>query len=143
MFTIDASVFVAADTAVEQFHDSARALLARILESRAVIHQPTMTIVEVTSAFARRTGDREHARAAGLGVLGMPGVVMHELDLKVAVAAASLAGDLRLRGADALYAATAMMAGTTLITLDAELATRASALVATWTPAAWLAQAGE
>jgi gamma-glutamylcyclotransferase (GGCT)/AIG2-like uncharacterized protein YtfP/predicted nucleic acid-binding protein len=139
VLTIDASVFVAADAADEEARGSARALMARALASGADIHQPTITIVEVTSAIARRTGDPGHARTVGVEVLHLPRVVVHDLDTDVAAVAAGLASELRLRGADAVYAATALRAGTTLITLDAELAMRASAVVPTYTPADWLA----
>jgi predicted nucleic acid-binding protein len=75
----------------------------------------------------------------GVSVLELPGIVLHDIDLDAALAAAGLASDLRLRAADAVYAATALIAGTTLVTLDAELATRAGAVVPICAPDDWLA----
>ncbi len=138
MFTIDASVFVAANAADEVAHAPSRAFLQRVLASGEALHQPTMALVEVTAGIARRTGDPAHARAVGLQSLGLPGLVLHDLDADAAFVAAGLASDLRLRAADAVYAATALVHGTMLITLDAELATRASAVIQAHTPADWL-----
>ena len=137
MVTIDASVLVAADSADEEARELARAFLERVLESGSAVHQPTLAIVEVTAAIARRTGDAAHARAAGVHVLDMPGLVLHDLDPPTALVAAGLASDLRLRAADAVYAATALVHGTTLVTLDAELATRAAGVIGTCAPGEW------
>jgi predicted nucleic acid-binding protein len=139
--TIDASVLVAADTGDEAAHGSARAFLARVLAAGVTVHQPSLAIVEVTAAVARRTGDPAHARTVGAAVLGLPGIVVHDLDLDSALAAAGLASDLRLRSADAVYAATALMQGTTLVTLDAELVSRAAGVIHACAPDDWFASA--
>jgi predicted nucleic acid-binding protein len=141
MVTIDASVFVAADAADEVGHPVARALLERVVASGAAVHQPTLSVVEVTAAVARRTGDAAHARAVGGALLTLPAAVFHDLDERTAAVASALASDLSLRGADAVYAATALMANTALVTFDAELATRSSAVIEAATPEAWLAAA--
>jgi len=139
--TIDASVLVAADTRDEAAHGSARAFLGRVLAAGVVVHQPNLAIVEVTAAVARRTGDPAHARTVGAAMLGLPGLVVHDLDLEMALAAAGLASDLRLRAADAVYAATALIQGTTLVTLDAELVSRAGDVIPACTPDDWFAPA--
>ena len=51
MVTIDASVFVAADAGDEAGHALARAVLERVMASGEPIHQPTLSIVEVTAAI--------------------------------------------------------------------------------------------
>ena len=66
----------------------------------------------------------------GANVLELPGVVFHDLDVDAAAAAAGLASELRLRAADAVYAATALATGTVLVTLDKELAARCAGVVA-------------
>ena len=143
MFTIDASVLVAANTPDEVAHASARAFLQRALASGAAVHQPTLAVVEVTAGIARRTGDPAHARAVGVQSLGLPGLVLHDLDGDAALVAAGLASDLGLRAAEAVYAATALVHGTVLVTLDVELATRASTVIEAHTPAGWLELQGE
>jgi predicted nucleic acid-binding protein len=137
--TIAASVLVAAGTGDEAAHASARAFLSRVLAAGVSVHQPSLAIVEITAAVARRTGDAVHARAVGVAMLELPGLVPHDLDLDAALTAVGLASDLRLRAADAVYAATALIHGTTLVTLDAELASRAGAVIATCAPDDWVA----
>lgn len=139
MITIDASVWVAADTSDEAARDVSRALLRAVLEARLAVHQPALSLVEVTAAVARRTQDANLAREAGQRILEMPFLVVHPLDLDSASEAAALAGHVRLRAADAVYAATALRHGTQLVTLDQELRERSALVVDALTPAEWLA----
>ncbi len=69
----------------------------------------------------------------------MPGLTVHGLDAVAALRAATLASDLRLRAADAVYVATALAAGSVLITLDHEVVDRAASVVRALTPMDWLA----
>jgi predicted nucleic acid-binding protein len=137
--TIDASVWVAAGAGDEAAHTECRDFLRAVLSAGVEIHLPSLSLVEVTAAVARRTRDPVLAREAGLALLGAPGVVFHGLDLGSASSAAAIAGRTFLRGADAIYAATALAAGSTLVTLDEQLAARASGAVAVTTPARWRA----
>ena len=73
-------------------------------------------------------------------MLAMPGLTLHALDADAALRAAALASDLRLRAADAVYAATALAAGCALMTLDIELVARAGSMISVLTPADWIAQ---
>lgn len=143
MLTIDASVLVAAAIRDEPAHDAAADALRRVIGAGLEVHQPAIAVVEVTAAAARRTGDGAFALRVGRTVLGMPGLVVHGLDADAALMAASLAADLRVRAADAVYAATALSLGTTLITLDAELVDRAGSVVPVITPSDWIAQQRE
>ncbi len=138
MVTIDASVLVAAAVLDEVEHESARRVLHEVITSGTSVHLPTLAIVEVTAAIARRTGDVDLALAAGRRVLELPGLVLLDLDIDQMAVAARLASDLRLRAADAVYVAVARM-GAALITLDAELRDRAGSVVAVQSPAQWLA----
>ncbi len=142
MVTIDASVWVAADAADEAARDVSRAFLRAVLDGGLAVHQPAISIVEVAAAVARRTGDPDLARQAGQRVLEMPSLVVHPLDLDSASEAAALAGHVRLRAADAIYAATASRHGTRLVTLDMELRERAAIVVDALTPTEWLERSG-
>ncbi|TVP59011.1 MAG: type II toxin-antitoxin system VapC family toxin [Gemmatimonadales bacterium] len=137
MVTIDASVWVAADAADEAAWEESRAFFERILAEGVPVHQPTLTLVEVSAAVARRTGSAVHAREAGTRLLRFPGLVVHPLDLELAGLSAALAARLNLRGADAVYAATARAHGADLVTLDRELVDRAPPLVGATTPGGW------
>jgi predicted nucleic acid-binding protein len=140
VITIDASVLVAAGSPEDPMRRNAAEFLVAALESGEPIHQPTLTLVEVSAAVARRTGNAHLARETGLALLAMPGLVLHALDLDASAEAAALAGRLQLRGADAVYAATALRHGATLVTLDDELRSRSSTLVDAVRPSEWLAQ---
>jgi predicted nucleic acid-binding protein len=140
--TIDASVLVAADTADESAHDDCAAFLRALIQDGIAVHQPSLSVVEITAAVARRTRDTALARDAGSALLGMPGVVFHDLSLDQASKAAALAVSWFLRGADAIYASIAAATGSTLVTLDDELLARAPAGVVVTTPARWLSSRG-
>jgi predicted nucleic acid-binding protein len=138
--TIDASVFVAADVADERAHEAAHAFLENVLATGLEVHEPGLAVVETASAVARRTGDSAHARAVATNVLELPGVVFHDLDVDAAAGAAGLTSELRLRAADAVYAATALATGTILVTLDKELAERCAGVIRVLTPGEWITE---
>ena len=116
--------------------------LRAALGAGLAVHQPTLTLVEVSASIARRTNDPALARDVGLRLLQMPRLVMHPLDIEAAAEAAAIAGRAQLRGADAIYAATALRHGTTLVTLDQELLTRTAGIVDSVGPAEWLERRG-
>jgi predicted nucleic acid-binding protein len=64
----------------------------------------------------------------------LPGLRLLPIDHLLAQAAAALAGRLRLRGADAVYVATAASLRLPLITWDVEQRDRAAAVVDVRTP---------
>jgi predicted nucleic acid-binding protein len=140
LLTIDASVWVAADAADEPARGEARDLLRVILEAGLPIRQPLLSVVEVVAAVARRTHDPRLARDAGRRVLEAPGLTFAAFDLQATAEASALAGEMLLRAADAVYAATALRHGTQLITLDRELRERAVPVVDCFTPPEWLAR---
>ncbi|MEO8437348.1 MAG: type II toxin-antitoxin system VapC family toxin [Chloroflexota bacterium] len=142
MVTIDASVLVAAGSSDDPANGESVRFLRAALGAGLAVHQPTLTLVEIAASIARRTNDPALAREAGLRLLQMPGLVLHPLDVEAAAEAAAIAGRAMLRGADAIYAATALRHGTTLVTLDQELLTRTSGIVDSIEPAGWLERRG-
>ena len=138
MVVIDASVWVTADSADDIVRDACAAFLSSVLGQGLAIHQPTLTLVEVTAAVGRRTRDEVLAREASTLVASTPGLVLHDLDMAAAVDAAAVATRTFLRGADAVYAACALRTGSTLVTLDRELLDRPPAGIDVTTPTAWL-----
>ena len=138
MITIDASVFVAAVDPADPAREDAAVFLAAVARIGQPVHLPTLAMVEVAAAIARKTGDADLARDAGAAVLATPGLVLHVLDASVAAEAAAVATRDRLRGADAIYVATAVRTGSVLVTLDVQVQERAQGLVVR-TPQAWLA----
>jgi predicted nucleic acid-binding protein len=135
--TIDASVWVAADAGDEEGWKACRGFFERVLAAAAPVHQPTLTLVEVCAAVARRTGSTAPAREAGTRLLRFPRLVVHPLDLELAGLSASIAAEAGLRGADAVYAATARVHGADLVTLDRELLDRSRRTVPAMRPEDW------
>ena len=74
-------------------------------------------------------------------MLETPGVRIHPIDREMALAASVIASNAFLRGADAVYAATAAATRSTLVTLDAELLGRTIPGIKVMTPTGWLATA--
>jgi predicted nucleic acid-binding protein len=140
VITIDASVLVAAGAGSDPARPDAAAFLNVALAADAPIHQPTLALVEVAAAIARRTGNGDLAMQAGAAMLGMPGLVLHDLDIEASTEAAALAGPLQLRGADAIYTATALRYAATLVTLDEDQLSRSRAVVDAVSPTEWLAR---
>jgi predicted nucleic acid-binding protein len=68
LITIDASVLVAAGAPDDPACVDAAAFIDAALTNGLAIHQPTLTLVEVGAAIARRTGDGGLASEAGANV---------------------------------------------------------------------------
>lgn len=135
--TLDASVWLAAMSAGEREHARCAALVESLVARGATLHQPGLFVIEVCAAVARRTRDRALALAAGEATLTTPGLTLHALDHDLAAGAAEVAATCALRGADAVYVATARHAGATLLTLDAEVRERAAGVATVLAPAEW------
>ncbi len=139
MFTIDASVWVNADSPAELQHLSSRALLDRLFASGMTIVVPTLLPVELAGVIARIREDSDLARDMTLALLALPSLRWVALDEPLARQAAELAAKYRLRGADAVYAAVALAHDCILVSLDLEHLTRLTSVVRTLTPADALA----
>ncbi len=135
--TLDASVWLAAMSPEEPAHRESARALERVFTSGLAIHQPGLFVIEVCATIARRTRDVALAEDMGHLALTLPGLVVHELDHRLAARASRIAARAALRGADAVYVATAQRAGTTLLTLDRELLVRGESEVSLSRPAEW------
>lgn len=136
MLTVDANVWVAAFDPRDGFHRSSVVFLDAAIDLGEGFLAPAFLPVEVGCAVARRFGDADQGVRAGEALLGNPALVLDALTPDFLEAAVRLGTMLRLRAADALYAAVAQRSGTRLVTWDRELVQRASGL----TPDDWLAE---
>jgi predicted nucleic acid-binding protein len=134
MLTLDANVWISAYDPHDRFNaDSTRFL--RVVTSRALIlNAPALLLVEVACAIARRAGDAGAGDAAYDRLVRYPGLVVHPLSEYLVGVAARLGSRQLLRGADALYAATAALVNAPLVSWDDELVQRAGAVA----PSVWL-----
>lgn len=135
MLTIDANVWVAAAERTDPFYHESRAFLVQVAQQRITTYLPTFAWLEITCALARRRGDAAQATRLARALLAAPHVSPVLLDDMLLRQAISIGPRLLLRGADALYAATAVLYSADLVSWDNELVQRAGAV----TPADWLA----
>jgi predicted nucleic acid-binding protein len=133
--TVDASVWIAAADTTDTFCGQSRAFLALAVRQGAQLTIPAFAVAEVACALARKHRNAATARQLA-GSMLTPGQVVHvPVDARLLAVAVRLGTSAFLRGADALYAATAHLTGAPLVSWDNELIQRAGAL----TPTAWLA----
>jgi predicted nucleic acid-binding protein len=118
MYTIDASVLVNAVNAAEAGSAGSQAFLSLVRRQNLSLFCPTLLLVEVAAAIARALDDPMRAAALAATLSGWPNQTLVSLDEALTDRAIGLASTVRLRGADAVYAAVAEQYGTTLVTLD-------------------------
>ncbi len=139
MYTIDASVWVNGFDQREPGHQISRQVLELLGRQSIPIVVPNLVLVEVAGAISRTRNDPTQAQMFATALSNLPNVTVVPLDDILAHQTLALAAQHGLRGADAVYAAVAMQAGCTLITLDNEQLTRPVSVVTTQTPTAALA----
>ncbi|MBI3635378.1 MAG: PIN domain-containing protein [Candidatus Rokubacteria bacterium] len=133
---VDASVIVSRLVTRDVNHEISRRWLDRHVADGGLIVAPAVLLPEVAGAITRRTGRRRLARRAIAALLRLPELRLVTIDAALAEVAARLAGDLKLRGADALYVATAARLRLALVTWDVEQQARGGAEVAVVSPSA-------
>lgn len=118
--TIDASVFVSAFTPTEPAHLASRAFMFVVREQSIPILVPVLVLPEISAALSRGQGKPELGLAFVRELRNLPNTTFIDIDNAVAILAADVAANHRLRGSDAIYAAVALRFGSQLITLDKE-----------------------
>ncbi len=136
MTVVDASVWVSRLVPHDVHHAASRDWLAGQVTAGRLIVAPVLLLAEVAGAISRRTGRPRLARRAVEDLVRLPGLRLLAVESRLARSAAQVAGDLRLRGADAVYVATARDLGIPLVTWDGEQRERAGRLIAVKTPGA-------
>lgn len=130
-FTIDASVWVAALEHRDHFHEPSVALLRELESTRARLWAPSLVLLEVSCALARRTREATIGDAAASRLRSHPLLSLRALDAELLDVARSIGTQRYLRAADALYLATATLEAAALVTWDAELLARGDAVTPT------------
>lgn len=134
MYTIDASVWVNGFDQREPGHENSRQLLDLVSTQSTSIVVPNLVLVEVAAAISRTRQSPDQAYTFAIALNNLPNVTVVPLNDIIVHQALTLAAQHGLRGADAVYAAVAVQAGCTLITLDNEQLTRLAGVVETHTP---------
>lgn len=126
MVVVDASVWVARLVPQDVFHQPACDWMAARRAENTLLVSPSLMLVEVAGAIARRTGDTDLALRTLDALPRLPGLRLVEMENALVSSAANLAARLGLRGADAVYVATAEYLDLPLCTLDEEQVRRAA-----------------
>ncbi len=140
MIVADASFWVAAFLAQDAHHHQSARLLRRMVTDDIPVSSPTLALVEVAGALARRTGSEPLAESAIRYLQRQPWLTLSPLSVAFSEAAARVAITGSLRGADAIYVALARQEGAPLITLDDEMLKRSGPAILAMTPGEWLRQ---
>ena len=134
--TLDASVLVSAVSPKDVNFAQSRALLEELAQQGLSIVEPAFARVEVACALARKFKDSLGARTATHELFALFDVVEVGVDQTLLEAASGIGTQCFLRGADAIYAATAKLHDAQLISWNGEHIERGGAL----SPDAWLLQ---
>ena len=118
MLTIDASVYINALNPREEGSSDSLSLLRFIQQRSLSIYSPTLLLVEVASSLSRVFAGSERALELIDEFRSLPVQTWVALDYPLAIEAAQIGSSLRLKGADAVYAAVALRYKSTLVTLD-------------------------
>ena len=131
---VDASVWIAAQDPVDPFCKRSRLFLSHAVTVGVIVHVPAFARVEVACALARKLRDAVQGERLANLVLKTAGAKELAVNQALLSKAQALGTTKFLRGADAIYSATAEIAGCTLVSWDKEHLQRAVAL----TPDDWM-----
>lgn len=134
MYTIDASVYVNASDSREEGQEESEQFLHHILYRAIPVVAPTLVITEVAAAIGRGRGDLLLAQNIAQRISNLSNITFVDLNKRLALLSANIAAEYRLRGSDAVYAAVALYAHTTLVTRDKEQIHRLNPLMQVLTP---------
>ena len=132
--TLDANIWIAAYDPKDHFHAPSVSFLLAITEQQLPLNGPAFVLLETSCALARRAHDAAVGQSALERLSVHPLLTLQPLNDVLLTYAAQLGNQLLVRGADALYAATADLTNAQLLSWDAELVRRANAV----TPSEWL-----
>ena len=131
---VDASVWVSRLVEGDVHHARCREWLDNQEVCGGLLVAPALMLAEVAGAISRRTNRPSLAHQAVRALQAIPQLRLVSVDPALAGLAAGLAADHALRGADAVYVATASHLGLPLVTLDGEQLHRAKPIVSTSSP---------
>jgi predicted nucleic acid-binding protein len=122
---VDASVWVARLVSGDVFYEPVKKWMAARLKEDDQFLAPSLLLAEIGGAISRRTTSTLALKAVEQ-VQSLPGLQLIEMEHALIRAAAQLAAELGLRGADSTYVAVAVRLDLPLITLDADQRQRAA-----------------
>jgi predicted nucleic acid-binding protein len=131
---VDASVWISRLVKDDANHQRCLAWFRAQATSGGRLLAPVLVLAEIAGGIARRTGKTTTALHAIRLVQRLPRVRLVVMSATLADLAAKMAATYQLRGADAVYVATAQRLGVSLVTLDNDQRQRGSAIIRTQEP---------
>lgn len=141
MPVIDASVYVSIANEADRHHDLCIEWFESCLRQGAPMAAPSLLLVEVAAAIRRLTGSTKLAQRVLLELQETDLIEFFPLTAARSVAAADLAAEIGVRGADATYIALAAELNEVLVTLDRQQLERSKGVIDVTKPARFLGKA--
>ncbi len=135
MLTLDTNVWIAAYDPRDRFHGESTIFLTTLARRQMKLYGPAFVTVEAGCALARRAQNTDAGAQAVKRLSAYPLLTLLPMNELLLATAGELGARYLLRGADALFVATATLSGAPLVSWDQELVGRAGAV----TPVDWLA----
>lgn len=135
MYIVDASVWVSYFMQTEETHSASRDWVSQQTDAGTPILGPSHVLAEISGAVSRRTGREELGRVSSTVISRLPDFQLIPIDRELADVSASVAAGMKLRGADAVYVALALLMNSPLVTWDKEQLTRGAPIIETLSPA--------
>jgi predicted nucleic acid-binding protein len=134
VYTLDANIYARDIDPNDPHYDDCHALIERLKQGDQRVIVPTLLLAELAASISRVRRDPIRARITIEALQSLPFLTFIDLDRVLGQAAAEIAADRAVKGADAVYIAVARLYGSTLVTLDQEQARRAAPIVTVMTP---------
>lgn len=134
MPVVDASVCGAFFNAHELRHVPSRIWFREARRGEERVVAPVILLAEVSAALGRGLGDTELADYAVDVLRSRRWVELFPVTQALAIRAAKIAAEQKIRGCDAIYVALAQQLGMELVTLDGDQLDRGAAVIKTRTP---------
>ena len=135
MYVVDASVWVSYFMQTEGTYSASRDWVSQQVDAGTPILGPSHVLAEISGAVSRRTGREELGRVSSTVVSRLPDFQLIPIDRELADVSASVAAGMKLRGADAVYVALALLTNSPLVTWDKEQLERGAPIIETLSPA--------
>lgn len=126
---IDTSAWVSRLQKADQNHNAARAWIDSYLENGGAFVAPVLLTVETAAAIGRGTKKPKLAAQAVEELIAMVEMSLYPIDDALSQEAATIAGELSLKGGDACFVALAKKLNLPLVTFDGEQLSRTKSII--------------
>lgn len=131
---IDASVWAAFFLTADSTHGASYNWIDKHTSAGGMLVAPSILLTEVAAAIARRLRQPQMALHAASTISNLNLMRIIPMEAALMQEATGMAANLRLRGADAIYVATAKQLGIPLLTWDHEQLTKPVGVISTIQP---------